>query len=232
MDYNLTGGIMSDLILLEEETEFLTRVKLFELFTKTHVIHSIETYSYADKKITEAEHIKKAIKEKLDPIVSERHKAHKEATKFRSAMIDPIENSSQVLMEKMKIFQKVQDEKIAKEKKKLEDEAKARQEEECLRQAEEMENAGEKKEIIDAVLDLADDSVPEVHLATPILRSKTSFTPSWDIEVINEDEVPDQYIIRTVNVKAIKQIVKDKKGNIKIPGIKIIDTTSTRRNSR
>lgn len=223
---------MSDLILLEEETEFLTRVGLFELFAKTHVIHSIETYSFADKKITEAEHIKKVIKEKLDPIVSERHKSHKEATKFRSNMIDPIENSSQVLMEKMKVFQKAQDEKIAEEKRKLEEEAKERQETECLKQAEAMEKSGASKEAIDAVLDLADDPAPEVHIATPILRSKTSFTPSWDIEVINEDEVPDQYIIRTVNIKAIKQIVKDKKGNIKIPGIKIIETTSTRRNSR
>jgi len=190
------------------------------------------TKKLADKKITEAEHIKKVIREKLDPIVSDRHKAHKEATKFRSAMIDPIENSSQVLMEKMKVFQKVQDEKIAEEKKKLEEEAKERQEQECLKQAEEMEKAGAPKEAVDAVLDLADDPAPEVHIATPILRSKTSFTASWDIEVINEDEVPEQYIIRNVNIKAIKQIVKDKKGNIKIPGIKIIETTSTRRNSR
>lgn len=223
---------MSDLILLEEETEFLTRVNLFAIFAETHVVHSIETYSYADKKITEGEHIKKTIKEKLDPIVSDRHKSHKEATKFRSAMIDPIENSSQVLMEKMKVFQKEQDEKMAEEKKKLEDEAKQRQEKECLKQAEEMEKAGADEATINAVLDLADGPAPEVHLATPILRSKTSFAPSWDIEVINEDEVPEQYIIRTVNIKAIKQIVKDKKGNIKIPGIKINETTSTRRNSR
>lgn len=225
---------MSDLILLEEEQEIelLTRINLFGMFAKTHVINSIETYSYADRKITEGEHIKKVIKEKLDPIVSERHKSHKEATKFRSAMIDPVENSSQVLMGKMKVFQKVQDEKMAQDKKRLEDEAKKRQEEECLRQAEDMEKAGMPEEAIDAVLDLADGPAPEVHIATPILRSKTAFTPSWDVEVIDEFKVPEDYIIRTVNIQAIKKIVNDKNGNIKIPGIKIEETTSTRRNSR
>ena len=138
---------MSDLILLEEaeEAEFLTRVHLFGVFSTNHVINSIETYSEADRKITEAEHIKKAIKKKLDPIVSERHKSHKEATKFRSEMLFPIENCSQILMDKMKVFQRIQDEKIAEEKRKLEEEAKQRQEQECLKQAEEMEKAGDSK---------------------------------------------------------------------------------------
>lgn len=224
---------MNELILFEEEeAELLTRVSLYKMFAMDHIVDSVGSYSEADRKITEGEHIKKVIKAQLDPVVSERHKAHKEATKFRSNMIDPIENSSQVLMEKMKVFQKAQDEKMAEEKKKLEDEAKVKQEAECLKQAEEMEKAGADEATINAVLDLADGPAPEVHLAMPILRSKTSFAPSWDIEVINEDEVPEQYIIRTVNIKAIKQIVKDKKGNIKIPGIKINETTSTRRNSR
>lgn len=216
----------------EQEIEFLTRVNLYEMFAKNHIINSIEAYSTADRTITEGEHLKKAIKAKLDPIVSERHKSHKEATKFRSKFLDPIEGSSKGLMAKMTVFQKVQDEKIAEEKKRLEDEAKERQEQECLKQAEEMEKAGADKAAIDAVLELAEDPAPEVHIATPILRSKTSFAPSWDVEVINEDEVPDQYIIRTVNIKAIKQIVKDKKGNIKIPGIRVVEITSTRRNSR
>jgi len=224
---------MKDLILVEEqEAEFLTRVHLFGLFSTNHLIHSVETYAEADRKITEGEHIKKAIEEKLDPIVSERHKAHKAATKFRYDLIYPIENCSQILMDKMKAYQRYQDEKQAAEKKKLEDEATARQEKECWEQAEELEKAGADKKTIDAVLELANDPIKEVHIATPILRSKTSFKQSWDIEVLNEDEVPDQYIIKTVNIKAIKQIVKDKKGNIGVPGIRIFETTSTRRSSR
>jgi hypothetical protein len=224
---------MKDLMLIEgQEIEFLTRINLYEKFAQDHLIHSVETYSQADQKITEGEHIKKAVKEKLDPIVSSRHKAHKEATKFRSGMIDPVELGSQVLMAKMRVFQKAQDEKYAEEKRKLEAEAKEKQESECLKQAEEMEKAGESKDVIDAVLELAEDPLPEVCIATPILRSKTSFTIGWDVEVVNENEVPEQYIIRTVNVAAIQKIVNDKKGNIKIPGIKIEETKKARRNSR
>ena len=134
---------MSDLILLEEaqEIEFLTRINLYEIFAKDHLINSVETYSQADQKITEGEHIKKGVKEKLDPIVSKRHKSHKEATKFRAKMIDPVENSSQILMTKMKVYQKAQDEKAAEEKRKLEAEAKEKQDSECLKQAGEMEKA-------------------------------------------------------------------------------------------
>lgn len=216
----------------DKEIELLTAINLYGQFAKNHIINSPESYIRADRKIIEGEHLKKEIKARLDPIVSMRHKAHKEATKFRGGMLDPIESFSKTLVEGMKIYQKQQDEKMAEEKIRLEAEAKRRQEIECLKQAEEMEKAGDSQEAIDAVLELAEDPAPEVHLATPILRSKTSFSPSWDVEVINEDEVPDQYIIKTVNIKAIKQIVKDKKGNIKIPGIKIIETTSSRRNSR
>jgi len=146
--------------------------------------------------------------------------------------MDPIEGSSQKLLRDMRIFQTQEAERNAAAQKLLEDVAKKKQEQECLDQAEEMEKAGMPKEAIDGVLDLAELPGPEIHLATPILRSKTSFTPSWEVEVIDEFLVPEDYIIRTVNLKAIKQIVKDKSGAIEIPGIKITETTSTRRNSR
>lgn len=229
---------MNDLTVVKEnkletvEGEFLQRIQEFEGFACNHLINNHYTYSQADAKISEGELIKKGIKGILDPIVSKRHKFHKEATTFRSKLIDPIESSSQKLMRDMQIFQTQEAERNAAAQKILEDAAKEKQEQECLDQAEEMEKAGMDKEAIDGVLDLAELPGPEVHLATPILRSKTSFTPSWDVEVIDEFLVPEDYIIRTVNLKAIKQIVKDKSGAIEIPGIKITETTATRRNSR
>jgi len=229
---------MNDLTVVKEnkletvEGEFLQRIQEFEGFACNHVINNQYTYSQADAKVSEGEFIKKGIKVVLDPIVSERHKHHKEATAFRSKLLDPIESSSQKLMRGMQIFQTQEAERNVAAQKLLEDAAKQKQEQECLDQAEEMEKAGMDKEAIDGVLDLAELPGPEVHLATPILRSKTSFTPSWDVEVIDEMEVPEEYIIRTVNIKAIKQIVKDKNGNIGIPGIRIFETTQTRRNSR
>ncbi len=229
---------MNDLTVVKEnkleaaEEKFMQRIQEFEGFACEHVINNQYTYSQADAKVTEGEFIKKGIKELLDPIVSERHKFHKESTAFRSKLIDPIESSSQKLMRGMQIFQTQAAERNAAAQKLLEDAAKQKQEQECLDQAEEMEKAGMDKEAIDAVLELADGPTPEVHLATPILRSKTSFTPSWEVEVIDEFLVPEDYIIRTVNLTAIRQIVKDKSGAIEIPGIKITESTQTRRNSR
>ena len=174
--------------------------------------------------------IMKGIKDKVDPIVSERNKAHKEATAFKKSLITPIDAGSRSLADKMRFYKDEQDRKLAEEKERLEQEAKKKQEEDCLKQAAELEKAGVSKEAVEAVLELANDPVPEVHLTTPELRSKTSFILDWDVEVIDKAAVPDKY--KTVNLGAIKRVVKAEKGQSDIPGIKIIETKQTRRNSK
>ena len=210
--------------------EFLRRIQEYNSTCVSLSIDSIETWAGADALIVEGQHLKKGIEEEINPVVSDRHKAHKEATAFRKSLIDPIELGSQALLKEMKAFKQKFEAEQEEERKRIEGEAKKLQEEECLQQADEMEKAGAPKEAIDAVLDLADDPAREVHHATPILRSKTSFKPAWEVEVVDEFEVPDEYIIRTVNIQAIKKLVNDKKGNIKIRGIKITEVESTRRN--
>ena len=74
-----------------------------------------------------------------------------------------------------------------------------------------------------------EDLQHEIYVPEPDIRSKTKFDQGWDVEIVDELAVPEDYIIRTVNIKAIKEIVKQKKGNIKIPGIKIIPVTKTRK---
>lgn len=209
--------------------EFLERIDKFNFFAKELTIFSPALYEIADKHIVQGEGIKKAIKETVDPIVSERHKAHKEATKFRAALIDPIEEGSKLLIQKMKVYKQEQDRKAEEEKKRLEEEQKKRHEENCLKEAAALEDAGAPQEAIEAVLDFAEDLQPEIFVPTQELRSKTSFTPDWKIEVIDEFAIPEEFIIRIVNVRAIEKLVKDRKGNIKIPGIKVIETEKTRR---
>jgi len=46
-------------------------------------------------------------------------------------------------------------------------------------------------------------------------------TPIFDIEIIQPDEVPDQYKQVVINEKTIKDFVKNTKGEIQIPGVLI-----------
>jgi len=209
--------------------EFLKRINEFHIYGISLQINSMDAWADADRKIVEGQHLKAGIEERVNPVVSERHQAHKDATTLRKSLIDPIEIGSQALLKEMKKFKQKFEAEQEEEKKRIEGEAKRRQEDACLKQAEEMEKSGAPQEVIDAVLDLADDPAREVHYATPILRSKTSFTPAWKVEVVDESEVPEEYIIRTVNVAAIKKIVNSKKGNIRIPGIKIVEVEATKR---
>jgi len=209
--------------------EFFKRIHLYKGFSENMVIDSDDSYREADEKIVEGQYLKQGIKEKLDPIVKERNTAHKRATAFRASLVDPIEDGSKRLVVKMQIYKQNQRQRAAEEKKRLEEEAKKRQEDECLAQAAEMEANGADPKAIDGVLDFAEDLQSEIYVPTTVLRSKTSFTLDWKIEVVDEFLVPEEFIIRTVNEKAIKKIVQDKKGNIKIPGIKIIEGEKVKR---
>ena len=83
------------------------------------------------------------------------------------------------------------------------------------------------QEVIDAVLDTAHDSVQVIQSTAPDLSSNNSRTADWDIKVIDKNSIPEYY--KTVNEGAIRMAVRGAKGNITIPGIRIIDTFKTRR---
>lgn len=211
------------------ELEFFKRIRKYREFSQSMNIDSPEKHSEADHMVREGQRLKAGIKEKVDPIVKQRHSAHKEATRFRKKCLDPIEEGQKEITGKMEAYKKKAIQEAAKERERLESEARLAHEAACLKQAAELEAEGAPKESIEAVLDYAEDLQPEIYVPEYDLRSKTKFDPAWEIEVVDEFAVPEEYIVRTVNTKAIKEIVKSKKGNIKIPGIKILTTTKTRR---
>lgn len=213
----------------EARKEFFLRIQKYGEFANGFVIDSPEKHKEADLKVQEGQRLKAGILEKVDPIVKERHEAHKESTKFRSACLAPIEEGSKLLVKKMELYQVEVSRKANEERERLEKEAKKEHEKEFLKQAAELEAQGASSESIKAVIDFAHDLQPEIYIPEPDLRTKTKFKIGWDIEVLDEFAVPEDYIIRTVNIKAIKEVVKQKKGNIKIPGIKVIQKTETRR---
>jgi len=60
--------------------------------------------------------------------------------------------------------------------------------------------------------------VPVVAKSTPKI-SGTSYMTVYDVEIVNIDLIPDTYIIKTVNEKALKSLATTTEGKAKVPGV-------------
>jgi hypothetical protein len=222
---------MTDLVFNQEALqdlrgEFMGRVQAYQNQAENMIIDSIEQWGLADRMVSEGQIIKSGIKERADPVVREKDKAHSDAVRFRAGLVGPIEKGSQALLAKMQSFKRRYDREQAEIQKKREAELLAEQEKACLEQAKQMEAEGQSPEVIEAVRQLGRENV---YVPTQILRSKTGFSIGWDFEIVDEELVPDLYVIKEINKKAIREIIKTQKGNIKIPGIKIFQVEKTTR---
>jgi len=184
-------------------------------------------YKVGDLAVSECAALIKRINEIHDPICDATNKAYKAATGARKKLIDPIAAASKIIDTRLGNFKMAYDRKIAAEKKVLDDKARKEQEETALAQAVELEEDGAPAEIVKAVLETASEPAAAMKPETPALSSNNSRTPDWDIEIIDKKLVPDYY--KTVNEGTIRTAVRSAKGNINIPGVRIIDTFKTRR---
>lgn len=193
------------------------------------VCKTSDDYKRGDLVVSECASLVKRINEIHDPICKAAHTAHKVATGARKKLIDPINEASKIIDTKLGNFKMKYEREKAAEQKRLDDIARNEQEEAALAQASEMEKDGMPKELVAAVLETASDPVQSLKSETPDLASSNSRTADWDIEILDKKLIPIYYL--TVNEGAIKTAVRSAKGNIKIPGVKIIDTFKTRRKS-
>lgn len=184
-------------------------------------------YKTGDLAVSECAALVKRIKEIHDPICAATNVAHKTATKARKDLIDPINQASKIIDNKLGNYKMEHDRKVAEENRLLEEKARKEQEEHALKQATQMEKDGAPAEIVKAVLETANDPVQVAQPTGPDLASNNSRTADWDIEVIDKSLVPEYY--KTVNEGAIRTAVRGAKGNITVPGIRIIETFKTRR---
>lgn len=188
-----------------------------------------EQYKAGDLVVSECAALVKRIKEIHDPICMATNTAHKIATKARKDLIDPINQASKIIDAKLGNFKMEHDRKVAEEKRLLEEKATKEQEEHALKQAAQMKKDGAPAEAIKAVLETANDPVQVVQTTAPDLCSQNSRTMDWDIEIIDKSLVPEYF--KTVNEGSIRASVRSAKGEIEIPGIKVIETFKTRRKS-
>lgn len=189
-------------------------------------VRNRDEFRNADHVLSEGAALIKGIKLIHDPICAATNTAHKLATSTRKKLIDPVKQACDILVKGMGNFKLIEDRRIAQEQEKKAEIARKEQEEAAFAQAAELEKEGAPAEVVDAVLDMADAPV-QIDQPVDELRSRTSFTPSWGIEIVDKALVPDCY--KTVEEGAIRTAVKGAKGDITIPGVRIFETFNTRK---
>jgi len=188
-----------------------------------------DAYKDGDLAVSECAALVKRIKEIHDPVCKATNLAHKASTKARKDLIDPIEQASKIIDTKLGNYKMAHDRKIAEEAKVLQEKAQKEQREAAVIQAEQMKKEGAVSEVIDLVLESADDPVEAPKPETPQLHSKNSRTLDWKIQIIDKSLVPDHYKTILVDEVSILKKVRTEKGNLTIPGVRIEETFKTRR---
>lgn len=190
-------------------------------------IRDREDFKLADGIVSEGAALIKGIKLIHDPICVATNTAHKLATSTRKQLIDPVKEACDILVKGMGNFKLLEERRIAQEQEEKAEKARKEQEEAAFSQAAELEKEGAPKKVVDAVLDMAKTPVQVTEPLERKLLSKTSFTPSWGIEIIDKKLIPEAYKI--VNEVSIRAAVKAAQGDIKISGVRIFETFKTRK---
>ena len=215
---------------LEPAPEHLDKRSL-AMLVKANAFQCInpEAYKDGDMAVSECKALINRIHAIHDPVCKATNLAHKASTKARSTLIDPIEQASKIIDTKLGNYKMAHDRKIAEEARVLQEKAQKEQREAAVVQAEQMEKEGAISEVIDLVLESADDPVEAPKPETPQLHSKNSRTLDWKIEIVDKSLVPEHYKTILVDEVSILKKVRTEKGDIKIPGVRIEETFKTRR---
>jgi len=173
----------------------------------------------------------KKIEAHCDPRIKTAHELHKGLLADKNKFLTPIKEARTLIGRKMSLYAEEQ------KRRRLEEEATQRKvdlEKEKERkqlvtdnkrmEAQQLDEAGRHEEA-KGVLYSPD---PELNaplaqtLPQPIVpKTQTKFQGGWDIEVIDIEKVPDEFIVYTVDIPLVKARVKSYKGNIEIAGLKI-----------
>lgn len=162
------------------------------------------------------------IRASFDPIVEQAYKAHKEAIAQRDEHLKPVLEAQKKIKDCLSKWKEKEDLIRLREAMRIAEEKRKSEEEKRLQQAELLEKMGE-TEKANEILEQPIFCAPETE---KIKVEGISFAELWTYEIINEAEIPREYLIP--DEKKINAVVKAMKNNIEIPGIKIFKKTIAR----
>lgn len=218
----------------------LTSTKAGELLQQNE--SAIKTFSNTINSlviVNEEKHIEAA------SILTRIKTAYKKLDVFRKDAVKPINEEKQriqdffkpllekyVSMEKtvknrIQTYENKEQQRICEEQERLRLMAKAkeRKEKEALaKRIQDAEIKGDSEEIMILEQQKEDVHIVVPEILAPIKPKGLSSRSSWDVEIIEQNEIPREYMIP--NLAMLKKVAQATKGNLKIKGVKFIENTS------
>ena len=199
---------------------------------KNLVITSHQEQSMADRAVSEAVSIKKGIQKYWAPMKEMAKKNLDLQRNKEREMLGPLEETQQVLIEKMAEWKSQEEERYLESVERKKEEHKN----EAIEAAFQMAEEGLPKDQVRAMQELANDT-SSVQVAHYEVKTRNTIKTSWEV-TISEDaveagKIPKEYLIpinetmRKAVAANIKTTVIAKGGNIEIPGVIINKVTKS-----
>ena len=226
---------------MTEMTEVLTATEELKLQgerlladCKNVIVKDDDTWSIAQKKISQGAAVRKAAKEKLEPFKQMVKEMRAKIQEAESLILNPVNEGCQALVDKIAAYEKERDEII---------EAQIQKRREESREAAkvlvfDMEEQKAPQAAIDSAKEMID--LPDAPIHIPTLKGKNTIKPSWEVELIKdkEEQIPHEYLIpvnetmRKAVGANIKKIVVAKNGRIEIEGVRIVPVNASIQRSK
>ncbi len=189
---------------------------------KELVIETEEQATEASEMVKKLKELENEIRASFDPVIDKAYKAHKEAIAQRDEHLKPVLEAQKKIKDCLSKWKEKEELKRLQEAMRIAEEKRKEEEEKRLQQAELLEKMGE-TEKANEILEQPIFCAPETE---KIKVEGISFAEIWTYEIINEAEIPREYLMP--DEKKINSVVKAMKNNIEIPGIKIFKKTIAR----
>ena len=174
----------------------------------------------------------KTVQALFKPIKEAANLAHKKACEQEKALLDPLKKAEQAVTCEMSRYTERLERARAEAERAAQADARKKSDE-LLRQAAEFEQIGENDLADSALLEAQilneSSSAISVSVPTPVVKG-VSKRDDYEIVVEDPEKVPISIlgaVIRPVDLAAVKRLVKASKGDILIPGIRVIKTQKT-----
>ncbi len=226
----VVATISTEQVLNEQEAKQTADNVALQIRVSSMVIQTEDQYREAAEIGKDIKRRAKMVVDLFAPIKAAAHEAHRAACDREKAMLTPLQDAEKQIKGLMSAYTAEQERK----RREAEEAARRAQEEaasKALEQAVALEQQG-KQQQADAVLEEA-----EIMAATPVAVAPT-VTPTkgvttkkvWEVQIVDPDAVPVSVagiVIRPVDQMAIKKLANTSKGQIQIPGVRIIEKVQT-----
>lgn len=214
---------------VEGEVQLSKEVSAVETMARNFSVQNAEEYKQAANFGRLLKQKTAEVTEFFAPMKKAAHEAHKHICDREKAMLAPIANAEKMLKRTMGEYQMEQQRKQREEEERLRALAKA-EEERLLAEAIKMEEQGEKamsEEHFENAQFMA-NAARSISVPKETVKAEgVSTSVDWEIESIDPSQVPVEFmnqLLRPVDEKAVIRLIRARKGNVSIPGVKFKET--------